>query len=88
LVFDLQRDAEQPIVNSFQNNATAHTTSFNQEAGFCNHRFTGEEWRRESTELSHRPGMIAITGTNHRHERAGIDQNFAHASPKPLRCLL
>ena len=87
MVFDLQGDAEQPVLDSFQNDTAAHATSFNEEARFRNHRFTGEEWRREDTKLIHRPGMIAITGADHCHERAGIDQNFAHASPKPFKCL-
>ena len=87
MIFDLQGDAEQPVLDSFQNNAAAYSTSLDEKACFRNDRFTGQEWWRERTELIHRPGMIAITGADHCHKRAGIDQNFAHASPKHFKCL-
>jgi hypothetical protein len=73
MVFDLQGDAEQSVLNSVQNDAAVYATPFNEKAGFRNHRLTRQERWRESTELIHRPAMIAITGANHRHEWAGID---------------
>src|SRR5204862_7192279 len=57
-----------------------------QTAGFRNHRFAGQERRRQSAKSLHRPGVVPVTRANHSDERSGIDQDIAQDFPNLCKC--
>lgn len=54
------------------------TRALQQEAGFRDNRFAGEEWGGRAGELSLGPGMVPLTGAVQRHPGAGI-KNELHS---------